>query len=96
MSVDWESTNAFGISRLAAISADLWVASSAPIPGAISTGVTSGVQYAVGAVQGMFPSHTPSVDLLIFFDPGPVQLAPLTFAGHTIPRQAFSEPSLTS
>jgi hypothetical protein len=34
-------------------SSDLWVASAIPIPGASDTGAVSGVQYAVGEVQGM-------------------------------------------
>jgi hypothetical protein len=33
-------------------SSDLWVASGIPIPGATNTGAVSGVQYAVGEVQG--------------------------------------------
>jgi hypothetical protein len=53
------------------VSADLWVASAAPIPGAVDTGVTTGVQYAVGSIEG------------------PIQMASLEFAGHTVPHQAF-------
>ena len=34
-------------------SSDLWVASAGLIPGATNTGATSGVQYAVGEVQGV-------------------------------------------
>ncbi|KAI0051051.1 acid protease [Auriscalpium vulgare] len=50
-------------------SSDLWVAGT--VPGANNTGFSSGVQYAIGAVQG------------------PVQTAPLEFAGYTVSDQAF-------
>lgn len=68
-------------------SSDLWVAGS--VPGSNDTGKTTGVSYAVGAVEGLSPKNTPNHITQLNTITGPIKTALLDFTGYTVPSQAY-------
>lgn len=61
------------------------------VPGAINTGKTANVSYAVGSVEGTMSANSLRfINHCLNLFAGPIQLGKLELAGYTVNNQAFS------